>query len=244
MINKINNLIEDIDTLELEQKANIINRQKIEDELKLKEDEFNRDKESLELVMKALALLRQVSDEAVQNSYTFITSNINQALERIFSQSKRKIRLKESTRGGMYPQLEIELIVENGKVRSLKEDSGHGIMQIVSLLCILSLIAITGNRRILVLDETLSGLSSKSRQVLDDVLWAFTDIGFQFIISEHGYIPKGSQVYKLETINGTSRVVKEYIQENGVYLDTLSNKLEPISETNKETSLGGSILDI
>lgn len=244
MITRINNLIDSIDNVELEQKANIINRQKIEDELKLKEDEFNRDKENLELVMKALSLLRQVSDEAVQNSYTFITSNINQALERIFSQSKRKIRLKESTRGGMYPQLEIELIVENGKVRSLKEDSGHGIMQIVSLLCILSLIAITGNRRILVLDETLSGLSSKSRQVLDDVLWAFTDIGFQFIISEHGYIPKGSQVYKLETINGTSRVVKEYIQENGVYLDTLSNKLEPISETNKETSLGGIILDI
>ena len=242
MITRINNLIDSIDNVELEQKANIINRQKIEDELKLKEDEFNRDKENLELVMKALSLLRQVSDEAVQNSYTFITSNINQALERIFSQSKRKIRLKESTRGGMYPQLEIELIVENGKVRSLKEDSGHGIMQIVSLLCILSLIAITGNRRILVLDETLSGLSSKSRQVLDDVLWAFTDIGFQFIISEHGYIPKGSQVYKLETINGTSRVVKEYIQENGVYLNNINNSLEHTTE--KETSLGGSILDI
>jgi hypothetical protein len=145
-------------------------------------------------------------------------------LERIFSESERRIYLKEYTRGGMYPQLEIELHVENGKIRSLKDDSGHGIMQVISLLCILSLIVITGNRRILVIDETLSGLSAKSRSIIDDILWTFTEIGFQFIISEHGYIPRNAKVYKLKSVGGISSVVDEYIESDGVYLDGLSEE--------------------
>lgn len=254
-INEINigKFIEDIDQLEIEQKANILTREKLDKALKEKEEEIKKYRDDLEVVMKALNVLRQVSDEAVQNSYKFISDNINIALERIFEKSRRSIKLKEYTRGGMYPQLEIELEVENGKIRSLKEDSGHGIMQIISLLCILSLIAITGNRRILVIDEMLSGLSVKSRKTVDDILWAFTDIGFQFIISEHGYIPKGSKVYELEASGGTSKVVKEYIQKDGVYLthntgvDYKEISREREIEINKNVRLeinNGNIIDI
>lgn len=236
---ELSKFIEDINQLEIEQKANILTRDKLSRELENKEQEFNSYKDDLETVVKALNVLRQVSDEAVQNSYEFISTNINRALERIFDKSKRSIKLKEYTRGGMYPQLEIELEVENGKIRSLKEDSGHGIMQIISLLCILSLIAITGNRRILVIDEMLSGLSAKSRRTVDDILWAFTDIGFQFIVSEHGYIPRGSKVYRLEASGGTSRVLKEYIQQNGVYLDENTDKVrvdtEQVENNNEHT---------
>ena len=121
-----------------------------------------------------------------------------------------KIRLKEYTRAGQYPQLELELIVENGKVRSLKNDSGHGLMQIISLLCVLSVIVLTGSRRVFVIDEVLSGLSENSRKIVAEILWTFTEIGFQFIVSEHGFIPKGSKVYHL-------KMTGEYPSRQGVY---------------------------
>ena len=235
--------MQEVETVELEQKANIRTKEKLESSVKEKQELSEVQKKDLEIVSNAIAILRQISDEAVQQSYGFITENINAALERIFQKTKRQIRLKEYTRGGMYPQLEIELTVENGVVRSLKDDSGHGIMQIVSLLCILSVIAITGNRRILVLDEALSGLSDNSREVIDEVLWSFTQIGFQFILSEHGYIPKGAKVYKLESENGISNVVDEYIQEEGYYLGPKGRNAKQKSELSDEYTDDNSISD-
>ena len=53
--------------------------------------------------------------------------------------------------------------------------------------------------------------------VIDDVLWSFTEIGFQFIINDHGFIPRGSHVYHLEAVNDVSRLKDDYISEYGVY---------------------------
>ena len=69
------------------------------------------------------------------------------------------------------------------------------------------------------MDEILSGLSIHNRMIVTDILWAFTDIGFQFIVNEHGYIPKGSKVYHLEMVGDVSRVKESYIEEKGVYLN-------------------------
>lgn len=218
--------INNVEQVELEQMASIKTREKLEKSVKDKSEKSKLDSVDLEIVTNAINILRKVSDEAVQQSYQFITESINAALERIFEKSTRKIRLKEYTRGGMYPQLEVELHVENDVVRSLKDDSGHGIMQIISLLCILSLIVITGSRKILVVDEMLSGLSAKSRSIIDDILWTFTEIGFQFVISEHGYIPRGSKVYHLESSGGISKIIDEYIQGDGIYLDGLLGRLQ------------------
>lgn len=224
--NQIKAFISEVEQIELEQKASIKTKEQLESSIKEKAEQSKLDSVDLDIVTNALNIIRQVSDEAVQQSYEFITESINAALERIFDKSVRKIKLKEYTRAGMYPQLEIELHVENDIVRSLKDDSGHGIMQIISLLCILSLIVITGSRKILVVDEMLSGLSAKSRSIIDDILWTFTEIGFQFIISEHGYIPRGSKVYHLESNGGISTIVDEYIQSNGIYLDGLLGRLK------------------
>lgn len=216
---RLNAFIKNVEEMEIEQQANIRTKEKIEERIQEKKRQTDEYIDKLDLVSKAVAILREISDDSVTKSYGFITECINSALERIFDKSTRRIRLNEYTRAGMYPQLELELTVENGITRSLKDDSGHGIMQIISLLCILSLIVITGSRRVLVIDETLSGLSAKSRQIVDEILWSFTTIGFQFIISEHGYIPRDSKVYHLEAKGGVSRVIDEYIQGHGVYLD-------------------------
>ena len=234
------------DELELEQKALARTRENLEASIREKKD--NTDKLAIELdkASNALAILRRISDDAVQQSYKFIMDNINAALERIFTKSKRSIQLREYTRAGAYPQLEIELITENGAKRSLKDDSGHGIAQIVSLMCELCLIVITGGRRILIIDETLSGLSAKSRRIIDDILWAFTDIGFQFIVSEHGYIPRGSKVYHLEMRSGVSQVVDEYIAGGGTYLNNSIGRNEVVMQDGvvSEQTVSEEILDI
>lgn len=223
--------IQDIEELEIEQKALIKTKEQLEKSIQEKTAITKQAQDDLEIATNALVILREISDDAVQQSYDFITENINSALERIFDKTQRSIRLREYTRGGIHPQLEIELIVEGGVVRSLKDDSGHGIMQIISLLCILSLIVITRSRRILVLDEILSGLSAKARRIVDDILWAFADIGFQFIVSEHGYVPRGAKVYHLEMVSGVSDIKDEYIQEGGVYLDGKLGREDTNSKT-------------
>ena len=69
------------------------------------------------------------------------------------------------------------------------------------------------------MDEVISGLSVHNLRIVTDILWQFTEIGFQFIINEHGYIPRGAKVYHLEMVGDVSGVKKSYIEEDGVYLN-------------------------
>ena len=218
-LSRINSYINSVEQLEINQKASITQKEQLEMQIAQLLKNKNIASENLDIAANAVAVLRLVSDDAVQQSYKFIQDSVNGTLERIFSKSTRKIQLKEGTFRNQYPQLEIELYVEGGKTRSLKSDSGHGLMQIISLLCVLSLIVITGSRRLLVLDEVLSGLSAKSRMIVCEVLWAFTSIGFQFVLNEHGLIPENSYVIHLETENAISSVKEAYIAETGTYLD-------------------------
>lgn len=173
--------------------------------------------EELDICSNAITILTSISDDVVKCSYRFIEENLNIALERIFRNSVRKIRLKESVRGGTSPQLSIELTVENGVVRSLKDDSGHGLMQLVSFMCVLCVIGITGARRLIVIDEVLSGLSAEARQTASDIMEAFAAVGYQFVVSEHGFIPANAYVHELELKNGVTNVKKTYLS-NGVFL--------------------------
>lgn len=218
-LNRLNSLIKNIDSLEAEQNAQLHQKENLENKLNDYKGKLDVASSDLDLTLNAINILRTVSDDAVKQSYEFIQESVNTVLSRVFENSERKILLKESTLRGQYPQLEIQLYVEGGKTRSLKADSGHGLMQIISLLCVLSLIVITNSRRLLVIDEVLSGLSAKSREILAEVLEAFTTIGFQFVVNDHGFIPKGSYVVHLEVNNGISSVKETYIEERGLYLD-------------------------
>lgn len=217
---KTNSLIKTIEDIEIEQQAALRARTKLESDIKDLINKNTNNKEALDIATHAIEILRKVSDEAVMQAYRFLEESLNSALARMFEHTTRKIHLKEFTRNNQYPQLEIELTVANGKKRSLKADSGHGLAQIVSLLSILSLIVLTGSRRILVMDEVISGLSVHNRKIVTDILWQFTEIGFQFIVNEHGYVPKGSRVYYLEMVGDVSGVKQTYIEESGVYLNS------------------------
>lgn len=215
---RVNSFISVVNQIEIENAAAERSRQSLENTITQLAEENKDNKECLDIATHAIEILRQVSDEAVSQAYGFLETSLNSALERMFENTTRKIEIKESIRNNQYPQLELILHVGNGKTRSLKTDSGHGLAQIVSLLSILSLIVITGSRRILVMDEVISGLSVHNRKIVSDILWSFTEIGFQFIVNDHGFIPKGSHVYHLEMNGDVSGVKQHYIADSGVYL--------------------------
>lgn len=239
-----NQLISVINQIELENTAAIKSRQSLEDTIKEIMDRNKDNKEALDIATHAIEILQKVSDEAVGKAYRFLEQSLNSALSKMFTKTTRKIELKESLRNNQYPQLKIILHVGNGKTRSLKNDSGHGLAQIVSLLSILSLIVITGSRRILVMDEILSGLDVHNRQVVNDILWTFTEIGFQFIINDHGFVPENSKVYHLEMVGDVSNVKQTYLAKKGVYLQ--SDGVTPFDYSEVETMIresGGEIED-
>lgn len=216
-------MINTISNIELENAAAIRSKMTLEKSIQQLMDTNKENKEALDIATHAIEILRQVSDETVSQAYGFLEKNLNETLKRMFTNTTRKIEIKESIRANQYPQLELILHVGNGKTRSLKADSGHGLAQIVSLLSILSLIVITGSRRILVMDEVISGLSVHNRKIVSDILWSFTEIGFQFIVNDHGFVPEGSHVYHLEMVGDVSGVKKDYIAKQGVYLQGGSN---------------------
>ena len=229
---KIKEFIQEVDKEEINQQAAIKARDRLEMNINELIQKNQDNKEALDIATHAIEILRQVSDESVSQAYKFLEENLNAALARMFENTTRKISIREYTRSNQYPQLEIELTVAGGIKRSLKSDSGHGLAQIVSLLSVLSLIVLTNSRRVLVMDEIISGLSAHNREIVSDILWTFTEIGFQFIIVERGFIPKGSKVYNLEMVGDVSHVKEEYVEQEGVYLD--SNVLSDKAETEAE----------
>lgn len=246
---RANSFITTVEQLEIENKAAIKSKAALEKTILELEKRNENNKEAHEIAQNAIVILRQVSDRAVGQAYRFLEKSLNAALARMFADTIRKVELKEYVVRNQYPQLEIILHVGNGKTRSLKADSGHGIAQIVSLLSILSLIVITGSRRILVMDEILSGISEKNRQVVSDILWTFAEIGFQFIIVEHGFIPDGAHVYKLKMSGNVSSVEKDYIQpgkkpEFSVYeAEVNENAFDDGTEAVRVGSLVGADID-
>lgn len=238
--NRAQILLQGIHNLEVQQAGVIQSREKIEKTILDLKERAQNDREALDIATHAIEILRQVSDESVGKAYEFLEKSLNTALAKMFENSTRKIKIKEWTRSNQYPQLELELEVGNGVKRSLKTDSGHGIAQVVSLLSILSLIVITKSRRILVMDEVLSGLSVHNRKVVNDILWSFTEIGFQFIINEHGFIPAGSNVHHLEVVGDVSSVKQKYIATTGVYMQGGANDKYDYSLKSNER-VGGNV---
>ena len=207
-IREIENFIE-------EQETNAKQIEKISEQVETINKDIKDMESELETSQNAIEILRTVSDKTVKGSYEFLEHTINDALGRIFVDEKRQIKIVESSIQGQYPQIDLDIETSNG-VHSISRD-GHGIAQVISLLSSLCLIVLTGSRRFMALDEVLSGLSNEALEVIDNILHDFVNIGFNFIINEHGVLFKGAKVYEIEMQNGKSFISNEYIEPNGVY---------------------------
>lgn len=217
MLEKATELVERIEAIEIQELAKENELERLKTKLEKLYVDKKISEEKLEIALGAVAILQKINEASVQKSYKFIEANLNNALSKIFDETTRKIRLEETTYRETYPQLDIILEVENGNTRSIASDSGHGLQQIISFLCILCIIVVSGERKIMVMDEILSGLSAKARKIIDEIMNQFaTNLGFQFIIIEHGFVPKNSLVYHLEMKDNISRIKETYVEETGV----------------------------
>jgi predicted ATPase len=160
----------------------------------------------------AVDLISQVAEATIGTATDYLIDAVNSTLERVFQGHGRYIQLREYMRGNT-PQLEVQIFSSNGIQRSIEDGVGAGIAQIIGLLLNLGLIVLTNKRRIVILDEYLTGLHQEAWDVLGEILTDFTSIGFQFLIVEHGdtkVIP-GARVYELQQDNNLTRVIDTYI---------------------------------
>lgn len=162
----------------------------------------------------AKQLLATVSDEALNNTVTYITSIVNKVLNDMFegTGNEYKINLSKVLYRSRYTHVKLELF-EDGNLRDFHISSGMGIRQVISFLYVICLIEESGRRKFLVLDEVLSNLSHDSAEAVGELIKIFADGGFQFVMIDHGNYGHDSildpyiQRVHIQKVNKVSTVV-------------------------------------
>lgn len=156
-------------------------------------------------MIEAQQLLTTVSDSNTTAVLDYITGIINKTLGELFPHDSRRIYLEKSMYQGQHAHINIKLTGTNGKTRDLTLQSGTGLRQVISFLFVLSLIEIRKGRRLLIMDELLSGLHPVAKEVITDVIKIFAEEGFQFAMVEYGVDTLG-KVYLVEKPNTVATV--------------------------------------
>lgn len=134
---------------------------------------------------KAIEVFKDIADTRNDEAKAKLEETINWALSQIPLEQNYSIVLEESESG---KELDIKLReLESGRERSLKDQSGIALCQIVSFLLDIILICISNSTRIMILDEAFSGLEDKEMiQIFGEILVALARTeNFQFIMIEH-----------------------------------------------------------
>lgn len=183
----------------------------LKDKIKLEKRVAERKKELVKAqqdyvnLMNAQKLLSTVSDDNTEATLLFVSGVINKALAEIFKGDTRRIYLSRKLYGGTKPHIVVEL--ENGKGEKLDMSiqSGTGLRQIISVLFVICLIEVRKGRRLLILDERLSGLHSEAKRILSEIISIFAEGGFQFIFVEYS-LNKLGKLYNVEKPGNEAKV--------------------------------------
>lgn len=149
------------------------------------------------VMLEAQQLLSTVSNESTNAVLDYITGIVNKTLGEIFPHDPRRIYLERTLHNNQYAHINIRLTGTGGKTRDMQLQGGTGLRQVISFLFLLSLIEIRKGRRILLMDEILSGLHPEAKRVVEDIIKIFAEEGFQFIMIEYGINDLG-RVYLVE----------------------------------------------
>lgn len=157
------------------------------------------------VMLEAQQLLAAVNDENTQIVLDYITGVINRALGEMFPYDSRRIYLTRSLYRGQYSHITVEMVTGEGKKRNLELQSGTGLRQVVSFLFVVALIEVRKGRRLLLMDELLSGMHKASKRIVADIIRIFAEEGFQFIMIEYGMDDLG-KLYLVEKPDTTATV--------------------------------------
>lgn len=168
-------------------------------------------------MLEALEYIGAVSDANTNKILDFITGVINNALSKLFPYSRRVISLERTLYRNAYTHINVILKTGDGRRRNLGTQSGKGLRQIISFLFRVALIEIRKERKILIMDELLSGLHSSAKATIQDIMNMFVAEGFQFIAVEYGMNDIG-KIYLLEKKTEESSTCTEF---QGEYTDDI-----------------------
>ena len=190
--------------------------------------ELGKENRQYAVMLEAQALLSTVSDNNTTVVLDYITGIINKALLELFPYDTRRIYLEKSLHGGQHAHIKIKLVNSQGKERDLVLQSGTGLRQVISFLFVVSLIEIRKGRRLLIMDELLSGLHPEAKNIIMDIVQIFADEGFQFAMVEYGVDSVG-RLYLVEKPTDTATVTPF----DGKYNNEIFVFNRPVEEVDK-----------
>lgn len=171
----------------------------------------------------AIEVFKKITTEKSDDAKNTLEGVLNWALSNIKFEQEYEARIIESTRGVTGKELSIELTDKNtGHKRSVRDQSGTALAQIISFLMLVITIKFSGKTRIVVLDEVFSGLEDpETLGMFFSIMVALSkNEDFQFILVEHAQqiatIP-GVDVIELELTDyekGTVIKRRELIEED------------------------------
>lgn len=199
---RVASMFEDVNNLRTNYRAKEIQRDTVSDTVTGYETDLTRLREDEINYGKAVEVFKTISDDRSEGAKRTLEEVLNWALSNIKLEQRYEARLDERDSGRSGKELVITLRdLDTGYERTLRNQSGTAVAQIVSFLVNIIVIKLSGSSRIMVMDEVFSGLQDKETILMfGDIMVALArNEGFQFIIVEHKSLL--AQVEGIETIN-------------------------------------------
>lgn len=165
--------------------AQLAHRQRLQKKVDELVENLRYRNQQYEKMLSAQQILSSVTEQNTKTVLDYITGVINRALAEVFPFDKPRIYLEHSLHRGLYAHIDVRLETADGHKRDLIYQTGTGLRQIVSFLFQIALIEIRGGRRIIIMDELLSGLHLTAKKIIMQIMKIFADDGFQFIMVEY-----------------------------------------------------------